>query len=279
MRIDDFESVFRSAVKPTFEYRSLDLHTAVLVTDLPEESVASLAREVQALLSHLDTNEHLGLHTLRAPQDWSDVPSLLERLDNLKPQIILTHRHLLGTHKGLEHTLGSVVDTLTQQIETPVMLLPVGTALREATRVMVVTDHLTGDDLLVNWAIHITPDDGTLLLCHIEDQDVFDRYAEMLGRMQGVPTDDVVRRLKEKLLGLPLDYIRAVEAEMREQEIREHVVPLVELGQPLEAYRRLVDEQDARLLICNTKDPDQRAMEALSRALAVELRDLPLLLL
>ena len=279
MRIDDFESVFRSAVKPTFQYRPLDLHTAAIVTDLAPESVETFAREVQALLSHLDTNEHLGLHTLSAPRDWSDVPTLLERLQDLEPQIILTHRHLLGAHKNLGHTLGSVVDTLTQQIETPVMLLPVGTALREATRVMVVTDHLTGDDPLVNWAIHITPNDGTLLLCHIEDQDVFDRYAEMLGRMKGVPTEDVVQRLKAKLLGLPRDYIRAVKAEMREQGIQEHVVPLVELGQPLEVYRRLVDKEDVRLLICNTKDPHQRAMEALSHALAVELRDLPLLLL
>lgn len=279
MKIDDFASVFRSAVKPTFTYKPLDLQTAVFVTDLDSEGAHALATQVRALLSHLDAGEHLGLHTLSAPEDWQDLPGLLELLEERKPQLIITHRHLLGQHKDLPHTLGSVVDTLTQHLEAPVLLLPLGVPLREADRVMVVTDHLTGDDPLVNWAIHLTPDDGTLMLCHIEDQDTFERYAEVLGRMTGVPTDEVVPRMREKLLGMPRDYILAVQREMKEQGIHETVLPLVQLGQPLALYQELVQQHDARLLVVNTKDPHQRAMESLSYALAVELRSLPLLLL
>jgi hypothetical protein len=278
MRIDDFASVFRSAVKPTFTFAPLDLHSAVVVTDLDEDATGHLLSQLQDMLAHLDTNEHLGLVTLRATEDWGDVPTLLERIDTIKPQLIVTHRHVQSP-PDLHHSLGGVVDTLTQQLDIPVLLLPTGKDLTAATRVLVVTDHLTGDDPLVNWAIHVTPDDGTLLLAHIEDVDVFERYAEVMGRMSGVPTDDVIARMREKLLGLPTDYIHAVEVEMRKQDIHETVVPLVEMAQPLEAYPRLVQDHDVRLLICNTKDPDQRAMGALAHALAVELLDIPLLLL
>lgn len=276
MRIDDFASVFRSAVKPTFAYSPLELHTAVVVTDRVDAE--PLLKEVQALLSHMDTGEHVGLVTLRAPEDWTDVPSLLARIDAIRPQLLIAHRNLLAD-KELHHSVGTIVDTLTQKLEQPVLLLPEDTPLREATRVMVVTDHLTGDDRLVNWAIHVTPDEGTLLLAHIEDVDVFNRYADVLGRMTGVPTESVVEGMKEKLLGLPLSYVQAVEADMRRHDVRETVVPLVELGQPLAHYARLIEEHDVRLLVCNTKDPDQRAMQALSHALAVQLRGLPLLLL
>ena len=276
MRIDDFASVFRSAVKPTFAYTPLELHTAVVVTDRVDAE--PLLKEVQALLSHMDTGEHVALVTLRAPEDWADVPSLLARIEAIRPQLLIAHRNLLAD-KDLDHSVGTIVDTLTQKLQQPVLLLPEDAPLREATRVMVVTDHLTGDDRLVNWAIHVTPDEGTLLLAHIEDVDVFNRYADVLGRMTGVPTESVVEGMKEKLLGLPLSYVRAVEADMRRHDVRETVVPLVELGQPLADYARLIQEHDVRLLVCNTKDPDQRAMQALSHALAVELRGLPLLLL
>ena len=45
------------------------------------------------------------------------------------------------------------------------------------------------------------------------------------------------------------------------------------------AYRRLIEQHEVDLLVLNTKDEDQLAMRGIAYALAVELRQTPLLML
>jgi nucleotide-binding universal stress UspA family protein len=260
MKIDDFESLFRSAAKPVFEYQEVRLARVVLVSD--QEDARGLAEAVEAFFRHLDVAaDHLALVTLGS-SDWSDVATLLRRIEQISPE------------------LGSVVDTLTQAIDVPVLLLPDRAGALDPVRtVMVVTDHLTGDHRLVSWAVHLAPDDGTVVLAHIEEEPFLEHILEAIGRIQGVPTERTREQLGAKLLERPRDYIQAVAAELAARGIHEKVVPVVRLGEPISEYRGLASEHGVNLLICNTKDPRQRAMEALSHALAVELRDLPLLLL
>ena len=44
-------------------------------------------------------------------------------------------------------------------------------------------------------------------------------------------------------------------------------------------YKRLIDEHAVDLLVLNTKDEDQLAMHGIAYALAVEMRQIPLLML
>ena len=60
-------------------------------------------------------------------------------------------------------------------------------ALHDTNRVMVMTDHLTGDSRLVNFAVRFTEPDGTLFLTHIEDDAVFDRYVDGRGKPSPTP--------------------------------------------------------------------------------------------
>lgn len=50
-------------------------------------------------------------------------------------------------------------------------------------------------------------------------------------------------------------------------------------GHHLTEYRRILDEQQADLLVMNTKGEDQLAMHGLAYPLAIEVRSIPLLLL
>ncbi len=54
---------------------------------------------------------------------------------------------------------------------------------------------------------------------------------------------------------------------------------LVVFGHHLSEYKRLIDEHAVDLLVLNTKDEDQLAMHGIAYALAVELREIPLLML
>lgn len=278
MRLDEFESLFRSAVKPTFELSRVHLECVVLVTDQQGDAARAQVASLQAFMTHLDQGDHGAIVSL-GPEDWTDVAGLLAHLERLNPQLIACQRQLPRTGPCLPHTLGAVVDVLTQATAIPVLLLPDSGALPPPDRVMVVTDHLTGDDRLVSWALHLTPAQGTLHLVHVEEQAFFDRYADAISRIQFMDTDRATAALRAKLLQLPMDYIQAVINALAASGATETVTADVHLGDPIAEYRRLITDYAVQLLIVNTKDPDQQAMEALSHALAVELRDLPLLLL
>ena len=51
------------------------------------------------------------------------------------------------------------------------------------------------------------------------------------------------------------------------------------MGRRIEEYTRLIEEHEVDLLVMHVKDEDQLAMHGLSYPLAVELRQIPLLML
>ena len=57
------------------------------------------------------------------------------------------------------------------------------------------------------------------------------------------------------------------------------VEQLVGFGHRLSEYKRLIEQHQVDLLVLNTKDEDQLAMHGIAYALAVELRQIPLLML
>ena len=79
------------------------------------------------------------------------------------------------------------------------------------------------------------------------------------------------------MLKEPADYIASVTAGLTGVDLT--VKAEVEMGHHLSTYRQLVQKHGVDLLVLNTKDDDQLAMHGLAYPLAVELRDLPLLML
>ncbi|MFP6649348.1 MAG: hypothetical protein VB817_07795, partial [Pirellulaceae bacterium] len=57
------------------------------------------------------------------------------------------------------------------------------------------------------------------------------------------------------------------------------VESVIMLGHLLEDYKRLIARHEIDLLVLNTKDEDQLAMHGLAYPLAIEMREIPLLLL
>ena len=278
MRLDDFESVFRSALKPSFERESVLLEQVVHISDQGPEDCDAEAQRVRAFLSALDDGDHGAMLSL-GRKDWSSAQDLLDKIQGLNPQLIVCQRHLGDPDTDLAYTLGSVVDILTQATSVPVLLLPTPESpLRSAERTMVVTDHLTQAAHLVSWGVHMTPDHGVLFLAHIEDEERFEHIAHALRRVPGVDTEPTLARLRDKLLSLPADYVHAVQKTLQEEKVQETVVPVVHFGDPVKLYPSLVAEHQIGLLICDTKDPGQLAMAGLAHALAVSMRTLPLLL-
>ena len=279
-RLDDFESMFRSALGEVFHYAPPTLTQIAVVTDLPADATDALTARIGAWLG-VDAQLKAWPRPAWAAGPDPSIPTLLARLADDPPDLIVGLRHLLGHQRDLAHSLGSVVDTLTQAQPAPVLLLAsVGDVLPEALRhVLGVTDHITGDDLLVNWATALTPADGRLFLAHVEDDLTTERFLATIERIAGLDSDLARAKIPDKLLAQPRDYLASIGTVLAEHGVGETLVPIVRTGHALTDYRHLVDAHDIDLIVVNSRDDRQWAMHGLAHALAVELRHRPLLLL
>ena len=285
-KLDEFESLFRSAISDVFHYRKPSVTSVAVVSDLDETRTAAVAEAVKRWLGTVDGAEGAAVHVL-AHDAWADgdtaaIPRLMEQLEAKQVDLVVTTRGLLGRTRALPFTLGSVADMLSQGQAAPLLLLPdldPGAVPTGTERVLAVTNHLQGDDELVSWAVALTPHQGTLFLAHVEDDVTVERILEAIGRIREIDSDVARERLPAKLLELPLQYVTTIGRVLTERGIQENIVPIVQMGHALTDYRRLVEEHGVQLVVVSGRDDRQRAMHGLAHALSVELREQPVLVL
>lgn len=287
--IDQFESAFKAASKAVFTYAPVEVRSVLVVTDLADEAeaFAGHARRLLGVLERgmLEGGQTLEFEVVRG-SGFRTVGELLEVVERAACDLVCTYRNLHSTAWQWPHSLGVHLDVLTQATGVPVLVLPhplAGTDLADSIggtgSVMAITDHLTGDHRLVNYAVALTEPEGRLYLTHVEDEATFDRYIETISKVPTIDTDEAREAILKQLLKEPRDYIRSCREVLGQQGAAVQVEKIVTLGHHLSDYRRLVDEHRVDLLVVNTKDEDQLAMHGLAYPLSVELRSTSILML
>ncbi len=284
--LNTFESVFKSADKPVHDYRRVEISRVLVVTDLSDVEAAALLSQVRTFLSALGENVEW-LHL--AGGEFSSVDRLLERVESAAPDLVVTYRHLHSNAWRWPHGLGEYLDVLNQAIEIPVLVLPHPDAERALPHavvntdcVMAITDHLTADARLVNYALRMTAPSGSCWLTHIESQRQFDGFVAAIEKIPEIETDDVRQLVQAQLLKEPRDYIESCREVIQAQGVpgvQVKIEAIVAMGDRLGEYRRMVEDHQVDLLVLNTGDGDQLAMHGQAYPLAVELRGVPLLML
>ena len=284
-KVDQFESVFRSATRERFQYERRIVRSVMIVTDRAGDEAQAFAAQVRNLTGSMAGAEEVTTVLIegdrfQSPQD------LLELMEAQRPDVVATHRCLHSQAWRWVFTLGAHVDVLTQATTTPVLLLPhpehaTGEEWSPGTtdRIMAITDHLDGEASLINAALSCLHPGGTLFLSHVEDDAVFERYIDVVSRIPEIDTELAREKLRALLLKEPADYIRSAGAAIAEAGVEARVQAVISMGHRVAEYRTLIEAHGIDLLVLNTKDEDHSAMHGLAYPLAVELRDLPLLLL
>ncbi len=280
--IDQFESVFKAAAKPVFRYQQPQWQRVLVVTDLDEESSAQIVQRLQGLLgsafSRADWN-------VLAGKELESVGGLLQAVESHQPDLVCTYRNLHTEAWRWPYSLGDYVDVLVQHTKPPVLLIPHPQEAPEVPlptntdRVMAVTDHLTGDAWLVSVAASLTAPGGILYLTHIEDEETFGRYMEVIEKIPEIDSDTARQAIARQLLKEPADYIRSCRQGLQEAARPLQVESIVQMGRHLEQYRSLIRQHAADLLVFPASREGMAAMHGRAYALAVELRRVPLLLL
>ena len=283
--IDQFESVFRSAIRDVYEYRQIKFTKFLLITDLDQAESNEFAIQVKQFFHVIDIADE-GEWSVLNKADFSSTQELLEIVERIKPDLIFTYRNLHSQAWKYPHSLGEYLDVLIQKTKTPVFVLPhpladyaLDYAMKDCDVVMALTDHLSNDHDLVNHAIEFTQNNGTLYLVHIEDADIFDRYINAISKIQTINTDNATERLSKELLKQPNNYIDTVIEQLKEKQLPINIKPIVNFGHHLTEFRKHINDYKVDLLVINAKDHQQMAMHGLAYPLAVELRQIPLLMI
>ncbi|MEZ4224172.1 MAG: hypothetical protein R3B13_24700 [Polyangiaceae bacterium] len=283
LKLDEFESVFKAAAKERLEYEELAFRSALVVTDLDAEGARLYARDVKQFLRAL--GDELQCDVL-SDQDFDNVGEVLEHVERRQPDLLVAFRNLKGRAKHFPFSLGAHVDVLAQATKTPILLLPLPTAesrlpesCSDTDSVMVLTDHLTGDSRLVNTGAAFTAKGGALTLTHLEDDAVFGRYMATIAKIPSIDTDNASEQIRKRLLKDPADYVLSCKQALAVARPDLEIHGVIEMGHRVAQCQRLSEAHDVDLLVINTKDDEQLAMHGLAYPLAVELRQLPLLLL
>lgn len=283
--VDQFESVFRAADKPVFHNRRVELRSVLVVTDLEPGEASAFESRIRRFLKAAPGAEEAAYEHLAGVQVRS-TGDLLQKVEALQPDLIIAYRNLFSDGWQWPHSLGESLDVLTQTATAPVMVVPHPQAGREAAhaldntnRVMAITDHVAGDDRLVNWAVAMTEDGGKLWLSHVEDEATYERLIAVIAKIPAIDTETARETIRARLLRDAADYIQSVHDVLTKDGVALTVEPVVMMGHQLADHQKLVDDHDIDLLVLNTRDDDQLAMHGLAYPIAVELRHIPLLML
>jgi len=284
-RIDQFESVFKSADKPVFRYEPFSVGSPMVLTDLDDEAAESFA-VLAGKYAGAGGSREISTQRVIKGADFSTIEECLELIAVGKPDLICTYRGLHSDCWRWGQSLGSYVEVLTQTVSVPVLVFPhpaaaetLSAAEAGCRHVMAMTDHLAGESCLVNAALFFTPAQGTLHLTNLEDQQVFERYMEAIDKIPSIDSAAARDSVLAQILKEARDYIQSCRTVVEEQGLDVEIQETVELGLHVADYKRLAAARDVDLLVMNTKDSGQLAMHGLAYELAVELNDIPLLLL
>jgi len=285
LKVDEFESAFRSSIKDTYQHQDIKIESVLLVTDLDEDATEKLLNQVKGFCQSLKLPQNIAWNIAKH-NDFKSADDLLEIINHSAMDLIVTYRNLHSETWRHPYSLGEHLDVMLQKTPIPVLVIPHpkaeygrDNALNNCHSVMLVTDHMVNDHHLVQYGLALIDEPGRLYLSHIEDQVNFDRVMDAISKIPTIETDDARHKLSQQLLKEPAEYIQSVKFELDKLNRSVEVVPIVSFGHQMKDYLKHIDEKQVDLLVLNTKDGDQLAMHGLAYPLAVEVRHIPLLML
>ena len=284
-QVDQFESVFRSAYKAVFTYTQIKLNTVLLVTDLEGAPARAYLDKLRAFIEQTRDGNQCSYFLIQG-SEFSTTGELLELLPQYQPDLICTYRNLHSRAWRFPHSLGEHLDVLLQRTNIPVMVLPhpeagyeADHAFQDTSEVMVVTDMQAINDPLINHAVAFSHPRGNLYLTHVEDIAVFEHYMDAISKIDVIDTELARNRLHDQLLKEPEDYFNSCAGVLNEHFPQLGVRSKVSFGELVSEYRHQIESLKLDLLVLSAKDERQHAMHSVAYPLAVELRQVPLLLL
>lgn len=277
--LDVFESAFKRAIREPFVYSRPRFDSVIVLDNGTEDPLCDGVRKW--LETHpLFAGAAWICMNSREYEDWAHLKYPLAHRENA---LIAARRMLEGPDPSNPYSLGATMDAMLQDLPGPVLALPSGGAPDpdrfRLDAVVAVADHLSGHHGLVNHAAAFTLPGGELTLCHVESADVFAHYMNAIERIPEINSALAREKISKQLLAHPRHYIDSVASVLKRERSDLRVDSVVDIGHRIDRYKEILAKRKAGMFVLESKDSSQLAMHSLGYSLAVEFRDIPLLML
>ena len=121
--VDQFESVFKAAAKTLYLHETHPLGKVLLVTDMEESESTLYLNSVRKYFEKTLLPGETKWEVL-SKKDFQSVKDLLGKVEEHRPDLLITYRNLRSESWRWPYSLGEHLDVLTQVTTTPVLVLP-----------------------------------------------------------------------------------------------------------------------------------------------------------
>ncbi|MBI1286237.1 MAG: hypothetical protein GC178_01550 [Flavobacteriales bacterium] len=263
--LDVFASVFKRSLKHHFRFEGLKLNKMMVVAD---------EKQLDQLDAFAET------YCDARPQFVYDEQFDWNRLKNFigqeKPDVILIQR-FLGIHaEGLRFSIGPILESITQELNIPVLILPKDRSEFRIRTIGIGFDHQIDNSNLVNRALLMSKFATALQLIHIEDESIFNYYMDAIAKIPGINTEYASKNIRETILDLSGDFFSDVKEKLATENLQ--VTARCSFGNVAATYDRLVSENNIDLLVFEAEDDSKLAMHSLGQSLTIQFPEKAVLL-
>ena len=282
--VDQFESAFRSAIRPVYQPHAIDLNCVLTISDLPREAAAGFVDRGKRYLASIFPQRNQIRWEELGRDSYDSTATLLARVQSIDPSLIVTYRNLDTEDWQFQNSMGSRLDTLINQTRYPVLVTPhpktnlsPDHGLSRTSIVIAITDHLTDDHTLIDYAAAFVNAPGSLVLAHLEDKNTFDRYLEAISRITTIDTEDAALKIRDQLLKDPMAYVQSCRERLLTTSPQIKVREIVEFADGISNFKAHIAAQSANLLVMKGIDHDQPGIHGIAQRLINETRQIPVL--
>ena len=116
--LNRFESVFNAAAREVFAQQPVEIGRVLIVHDLAEALQDDFLYLAKGFLSVLEARDKPDWELFGGDKPFS-VREVLNAVEQARPDLVVTYRHLHSAVGEWPHSLGEHVDVLTQATSTP----------------------------------------------------------------------------------------------------------------------------------------------------------------
>lgn len=307
-KFDEFESLFRSVVRPHLEVEPLPLERLLVVVDavgVPDKHhglmgvTASMVDrfKVEVVLYCPVEDESSRQQAEKKSAEIADKISasgkqsqteiavgqlsglILEKIEDFEPDFILLPSLFGERDAGLEgYSLGGTVDKVLSKTGVPILLIEGDIAEPDELweNILLFVEEATTAEPCIAATRTLAGKNAGARMLHVIDSHMLGTVRRAFEVATELDTDTAIDALEK---GLRRDMEHYLEGAKELLDRTGHNSSfMVRLGDPVEVTREVIAEEQPRLVVCNSVAPDQRLVDSVAYNLAAYLREVPLLL-
>lgn len=282
--IDEFESRFRRAIKPLYDYEEISISSVVLVLDgkaISDEDLENIKRCTKAIFGLNDPD--LRIETFNI-SEFTSVVDCIRNIRALNPDLIISER-LLGLPDTTLPSIGAYVDSFSYRVDCPVCIVPFNFLKRnyekcEALKnIMVLSESIQGDSKLVNFALNFVSIGTKLVLTDMINGKTFNYYIELVSKIASIETEPAREELQKLIVKMASEFeddcITKLEEIMPDLAVAKHI----DFAYKVQDYLNILNEHKADILIINSRTDEEKNLNTIAHSLAISVTDIPVMLI